>query len=179
MTRVSSSPRSKFSRSAVVGPEAFGSVAIGCLACVLAVWFALAKAHATSYPADPVQVVYFDPGAATIRADMLERMQKNAEKLRWLFRDYPSGVAIIEGLCDDRGSEEYNHALGERRARAVRDFLVEHGVPAHQLKAVSYGESKPICTEANEDCRRRNRQVKFSAGRRSETKPASTGHTKN
>jgi OmpA family len=69
----------------------------------------------------------------------------------------------IEGNCDERGSAEYNIGLGDRRASAAKDFLVQLGVPADKLKTVSYGKERPVCTEANEACWQRNRHDHFAA----------------
>ena len=70
-------------------------------------------------------------------------------------------VVLISGHCDERGTIEYNLALGEKRARAVRDYLVSLGVPAGQLKVTSYGESKPFAMGSNEDAWARNRRAHF------------------
>lgn len=75
----------------------------------------------------------------------------------WLAR-YPSVRLTIEGHCDERGTREYNLALGARRANAVKEFLVAQGVPAGRLETVSYGKERPICTESNEDCWAQNRR---------------------
>lgn len=75
----------------------------------------------------------------------------------WLAR-YPSVRLNIEGHCDERGTREYNLALGARRANAVKEFLVAQGVSAGRLETVSYGKERPICTESNEDCWAQNRR---------------------
>ena len=73
-----------------------------------------------------------------------------------------AGVTIlVSGHCDERGTVEYNLALGEKRARAVRDYLVSLGVPSGQLKITSYGESKPFAMGSNEDAWARNRRAHF------------------
>jgi peptidoglycan-associated lipoprotein len=69
----------------------------------------------------------------------------------------------LEGNCDERGSAEYNIGLGDRRATAAKDFLVQLGVPADKLKTVSYGKERPVCTDANEDCYQKNRHDHFAA----------------
>jgi len=69
----------------------------------------------------------------------------------WLAR-FPSVRLTIEGHCDERGTREYNLALGARRANAVKEFLVAQGVSASRLETVSYGKERPICTESNEEC---------------------------
>ncbi len=68
----------------------------------------------------------------------------------------------MEGHCDERGTVEYNLALGERRARAAHDYLVSLGVPASRLKTVSYGKEAPLCRDSNEDCWARNRRAHFT-----------------
>ncbi|HWF64864.1 MAG TPA: peptidoglycan-associated lipoprotein Pal [Rhizomicrobium sp.] len=75
----------------------------------------------------------------------------------WLAR-YPSVRLSIEGHCDERGTREYNLALGARRANAVKEYLVAQGVSAARLETISYGKERPICTESNEDCWAQNRR---------------------
>jgi peptidoglycan-associated lipoprotein len=75
----------------------------------------------------------------------------------WLSR-YPSVRLTVEGHCDERGTREYNLALGARRANAVKEFLVAQGVAAGRLETVSYGKERPICTESSEDCWSQNRR---------------------
>jgi peptidoglycan-associated lipoprotein len=75
----------------------------------------------------------------------------------------PNFIVMIEGNCDERGSAEYNLALGDRRASSTKDALVALGVPADKLKTISYGKERPLCTEANEECYARNRRAHFSA----------------
>jgi peptidoglycan-associated lipoprotein len=75
----------------------------------------------------------------------------------WLAR-YPSVRLNVEGHCDERGTREYNLALGARRANAVKEFLVAQGVAAGRLETVSYGKERPMCTESNEDCWAQNRR---------------------
>lgn len=80
-----------------------------------------------------------------------------SKQAAWLAR-YPSVRLNIEGHCDERGTREYNLALGARRANAVKEFLVAQGVSASRLETVSYGKERPICTESNEDCWGQNRR---------------------
>ena len=75
----------------------------------------------------------------------------------WLSK-YPSVKLTIEGHCDERGTREYNLALGARRANAVKEYLVAQGVAAGRLETVSYGKERPLCTESNEDCWAQNRR---------------------
>lgn len=89
----------------------------------------------------------------------IEDNDKNTlnKQASWLAR-YPSVRLTIEGHCDERGTREYNLALGARRANAVKEFLVAQGVAAGRLETVSYGKERPICTESNEDCWAQNRR---------------------
>ena len=80
-----------------------------------------------------------------------------SKKAAWLTR-YPSVRLTVEGHADERGTREYNLALGARRANAVKEFLVAQGVAAGRLETVSYGKERPICTESNEDCWSQNRR---------------------
>lgn len=77
-------------------------------------------------------------------------------------KQYPQANLFIDGNCDDRGTVEYNLALGDRRAVTVRDYLVGLGVPAARLSTTSYGKEKPVCQEAVESCWFRNRRAHFS-----------------
>ena len=76
---------------------------------------------------------------------------------QWLAR-YPAVRVTVEGHCDERGTREYNLALGARRANAVKEYLVSQGVSAARVETVSYGKERPICTESNEACWTQNRR---------------------
>jgi peptidoglycan-associated lipoprotein len=76
---------------------------------------------------------------------------------QWLSK-YPSVRVAVEGHCDERGTREYNLALGARRANAVKEYLVSQGVSTARLETVSYGKERPICTESNEGCWAQNRR---------------------
>jgi peptidoglycan-associated lipoprotein len=104
-----------------------------------------------------VQTVYFDYDKSEIRPDQMSRLQSNA---RWL-KQNPTVRFTIEGHCDERGSQEYNLALGDRRANAVREFLISQGIPEANMKVISYGEERPVCREETEDCFQRNRRAEF------------------
>jgi peptidoglycan-associated lipoprotein len=99
--------------------------------------------------------VRFDYDSADLRDGDRAILNKNAD----LLKRYDFLKVTVEGHCDERGSIEYNLALGERRARAAYDYLVSLGVPAARLKTVSYGKEVPLCTEANESCWARNRRA--------------------
>jgi peptidoglycan-associated lipoprotein len=105
----------------------------------------------------PLGDVYFDLDEATLRPDARGPLQKNSE---WL-RRWTSTRISIEGHCDERGSAEYNLALGERRATAVKEYLVSLGIPADRIVAVSKGKESPFCSESNENCWQQNRRGHF------------------
>lgn len=111
-----------------------------------------------------VQDAYFDYDKSDIREDARITLTKNAEALKAILQDFPGAVIVIEGHCDERGSAEYNLGLGDRRATAAKEFLVQLGVPADRLRTVSYGKERPQCTESNEECWQKNRRVHFVAG---------------
>jgi peptidoglycan-associated lipoprotein len=101
--------------------------------------------------------VYFDLDKSEVRDDARAPLQKDAD---WMKR-WTSTQVTIEGHCDSRGSSEYNLALGSRRASAVKDYLVNLGVPANRLTVVSKGKEQPFCTEENEACWQQNRRGHF------------------
>jgi peptidoglycan-associated lipoprotein len=98
--------------------------------------------------------VYFDLDESTIRDDARATLQKNAD---WM-KKWPTTKVTIEGHCDERGSAEYNLGLGDRRANAVRDYLVSLGVAADRMVVVSKGKESPFCTESSESCWQQNRR---------------------
>ena len=110
-----------------------------------------------------LQDALFDYDSNNIREDARVALTNDAAALKRIFSDFPSAVVIVEGHCDERGSAEYNLALGDRRASAARDFLQQLGVPADHLKTISYGKERPACTEADEACYQTNRRAHFSA----------------
>jgi peptidoglycan-associated lipoprotein len=104
-----------------------------------------------------VQDAYFDLDSADIRADARTALAKTADFLK----QHPEVKVVIEGHCDERGSTEYNLALGDRRATAVKNFLVSLGIPADQMNTVSYGKERPFCTDHDETCWQQNRRGHF------------------
>lgn len=82
------------------------------------------------------------------------------ENARWL-QQHPETLVLLEGHADERGTNEYNLALGERRARAARDYLVSAGIDQRRITLISYGEERPVCTERTEACWAQNRRVHF------------------
>ena len=105
------------------------------------------------------QDAYFDYDKADIRPDAADALRRDADLLKQVFQQNPSLKIIVEGHCDERGSDEYNLALGDRRADAAMQFLVQLGVPAANLSKISYGKQKPQCTDANEACYQKNRRA--------------------
>jgi peptidoglycan-associated lipoprotein len=106
---------------------------------------------------DALKPVYFDFDRANIRPSETDALDANA---KWL-QERSDVLVIIEGHCDERGTNAYNLALGERRARSVRDYLVSRGVAADRITTLSYGEERPACSEHNEECWRQNRRAAF------------------
>lgn len=106
----------------------------------------------------PLQTVYFDFDRADIRPEMRTVLQRNAE---WL-RRHPRVKMSIEGNCDERGTEEYNMALGQRRAEAVKSYLVSLGISSNRLSTISYGEERPADPGHNEAAWAKNRRAEFS-----------------
>jgi peptidoglycan-associated lipoprotein len=101
--------------------------------------------------------VYFDFDKYDVREDAKGVLQSLAS---WLLKT-SSAKILIEGACDERGTNEYNLALGDRRAKAVRDYLVALGVASNRVETISYGEEKPVCTEKTEECWAKNRRASF------------------
>ena len=101
--------------------------------------------------------VYFDYDKYDLKPEARTALQKNAAFMRANDRL----VFAVEGHCDERGTNEYNLALGERRANAARDYLTSLGVNGGSMRTVSYGEERPDCTEHHEGCWSRNRRAHF------------------
>lgn len=99
--------------------------------------------------------VYFDYDRSELSPDSREQLAANA---RFLHQD-PRFSLTLEGHCDERGTVEYNLALGERRAQSAKSYLVSLGVSASRLSTLSYGEERPVCDESEESCWRLNRRV--------------------
>ncbi len=104
-----------------------------------------------------VKDVYFDFDKYVIRADQQGVTDADAKFLQ----EHPNVSILIEGHCDDRGSEEYNLALGDNRANAVKEQLVKLGINASRIKTISYGKEKPFCTQNDESCWQQNRRGHF------------------
>lgn len=104
-----------------------------------------------------IQNIFFDFDRSDIRPDQQAAIGEDARFLS----EYPSVSFTIEGHCDDRGSIEYNLALGDKRANRVKQALVESGVSSDRIRTVTYGKERPFCTEHNEQCWQENRQGHF------------------
>jgi peptidoglycan-associated lipoprotein len=105
-----------------------------------------------------VQDIFFDYDTYDVRSDAQSTLAKDASYLT----SHPNVKVVIGGYCDERGSDEYNLALGQNRAEAAKNALVTAGVAADRIRVVSYGKEKPFCTESNEQCWQLNRRAGFS-----------------
>jgi peptidoglycan-associated lipoprotein len=101
--------------------------------------------------------VFFDFDKYDIRPGDAKTLDANAN---WL-KSNPNHLMLIEGHCDERGTNEYNLALGERRAKSTMNYLVSQGVQANRITIISYGEERPQCTEHTEACWAKNRRAHF------------------
>jgi len=99
--------------------------------------------------------VFFDYDQSSLSDDTRDKLARNAD----LLRGQPQFSLTIEGHCDERGTNEYNLALGEQRANAVRDYLASLGVGGDRMRTISYGEERPACTESDESCWSQNRRA--------------------
>jgi peptidoglycan-associated lipoprotein len=105
-----------------------------------------------------VKTIYFEYDKADIKPDQVSILQGNAG---WL-KANPNVRFTIEGNCDERGSEEYNLGLGDRRANAVKEYLISQGVAANRIMTISYGEERPVCRDETEACFEKNRRAAFT-----------------
>ena len=101
--------------------------------------------------------VYFDFDKYEVRAEDAKTLDANAT---WL-KSNADNLVLIEGHCDERGTNEYNLALGERRAKATMNYLVSQGIQANRITIISYGEERPVCNEKTEACWAKNRRANF------------------
>lgn len=111
--------------------------------------------------APDLRIVYFDYNSSTLRADALEALSENAKTLKQL----PGTGVRLEGHCDDRGTQAYNMALGERRALAIREHLMRLGISGDRIHTISYGEEMPADPGHNEAAWAKNRRCVFGKGR--------------
>lgn len=101
-----------------------------------------------------VKDAYFDFNKADLRTDARTALAHDADYLR----AHPYLKITVEGHCDDRGGEEYNLGLGDRRAAATKDYLVSQGIPANRIQIVSFGKEHPFCTADDDACWQENRR---------------------
>lgn len=108
-----------------------------------------------------VQPIFF----AYDKADLSEESKRILNENAKIFRMYPQAKVVVEGHCDERGTEEYNLALGDRRAVAARDYLLQVGVDASQMQTISFGEERPFAMGQDEASYAKNRRAHFSVQR--------------
>jgi peptidoglycan-associated lipoprotein len=108
---------------------------------------------------DRIQDAYFDYNKHTLRPDAETALRKDAQTLADIIKQYPDFKLTVEGFCDERGSDEYNLALGDARAKQTKEYLSNLGLPGNQLATISYGKEKPVCTEHDEECWQKNRRT--------------------
>lgn len=109
-----------------------------------------------------IEDAYFDYNKAALRPDALTTLQADSTELRDILKDYPDYKLTIEGHCDERGSAEYNMALGEKRAESAKDYLVQVGIPSDQLHVMSYGkEQAQSCKD--DSCWQKDRKIHIVA----------------
>src|SRR5580658_2795892 len=110
-----------------------------------------------------IEDAYCDYNQHTLRPDAMKALQADSTELRDIIVQYPTYKLTIEGHCDERGSEAYTLALGDARAKAAKDYLVQVGISTNQLAVVSYGKDKPVCEEHDEACWQKNRRIHIVA----------------
>jgi peptidoglycan-associated lipoprotein len=108
-----------------------------------------------------VKDAYFDYDKADVRPDARDALSQTAQFLR----SYPQVKVVLEGHCDERGSTEYNLALGDRRAAAAKQFLTSLGISADRMETVSYGKERPFCSASTEECYQQNRRAHIIMGK--------------
>ncbi len=106
-----------------------------------------------------IQDAYFDYDKHTLRPDAEAALKKDAQTLADIIKEYPDFKLTVEGFADERGSDEYNLALGDARAKQTKEYLSTLGLPSNQLATISFGKEKPVCTEHDEDCWQKNRRT--------------------
>ncbi|HEY6392098.1 MAG TPA: OmpA family protein [Bryobacteraceae bacterium] len=108
---------------------------------------------------DRIQDAYFDYNKHAIRPDAEAALKQDGQTLADIIRQYPDFKLTVEGYCDERGSEEYNLALGDARAKQTKEYLAGLGLPGNQLRTISYGKERPVCSEHDEACWQKNRRA--------------------
>jgi peptidoglycan-associated lipoprotein len=109
--------------------------------------------------ASGIKMIYFSSDKYDIEPDQLKRLLSDIPKIKRLAS---TSKIRIEGNCDEFGTNEYNYALGLKRAKSVKSVLINHGVPASRISVVSYGESNPVCTGHTAPCHAKNRRVEIN-----------------
>lgn len=112
---------------------------------------------AVTPPGAALQDVYYDFDSTDLATDAQAILKQNAD---WL-KNNPESRVEVEGHCDDLGSNEYNLALGAKRAQSAKEFLVNQGIAPERLVTISYGKEAPACFEPTEECRVKNRRARF------------------
>jgi peptidoglycan-associated lipoprotein len=110
-----------------------------------------------------IEDAYFDYDRHTLREDAVKALNADSKELATIMSQYPDYRLQVQGYCDERGSAEYNMALGEARAKSARDYLVSVGVSGNQLSTISFGKEKQLCDEHDEACWAKNRRVHIVA----------------
>ncbi|MFH1653864.1 MAG: peptidoglycan-associated lipoprotein Pal [Pseudomonadota bacterium] len=134
-------------------------VALVLLVMVTLVMTGCARKKTTTAVQADLQRVHFDFDRSNIKSEYQGTLASNA---KWMQANANTNVTI-EGHCDERGSVEYNIALGDRRANSTKSYLKNLGVSATRMNTISYGKERPLCTEHNESCWWRNRRADFVA----------------
>ena len=106
-----------------------------------------------------IQDAYFDYDKHTLRPDAETALRSDAQTLAEIVRQYPDFKLTVEGHCDERGSEEYNIALGDARAKQTQQYLSTLGLPSDQLRTISFGKERPVCDSHDEACWQKNRRA--------------------
>jgi peptidoglycan-associated lipoprotein len=106
-----------------------------------------------------IQDAYYDYDKHTLRPDAQAVLLKDSQTLAEIIRQYPDYKLTVEGYCDERGSTEYNLALGDARAKQAKDYLAAVGISPDQLRVISYGKERPVCTAHDEECWQKNRRA--------------------
>ena len=125
---------------------ALSAVAVGC-----------AQQTTKTAKVEKLQSIYFDFDKSDIKSDAEAKLKANAA---WLSKNTKANVQV-QGNCDERGTAEYNIALGDRRAKSAQKYLVNLGVKKDHLSTISYGKEKPVCNDHNESCWWQNRRDDF------------------
>lgn len=133
------------------------SVVVLAVACVFLIFGCAQKKKEVKAAAAGLQRIHFDFDKSNIKPEYEPVLRGNAS---WMQTNAKTGVTI-EGHCDERGSIEYNLALGDRRAKSAEGYIVNLGVPQGRFSTISYGEERPLCTQHDESCWWQNRRAEF------------------